>query len=566
MFELPCRGLRPMAISMLLGLFLWPICDSGPVFGQLSPGKLSRPHSHLEGLKNCGNCHSLGDRRVLNKCLECHDEIAVRREAGRGLHGRAEYTDCTDCHVEHQGEDYELIFWPQGIEGFDHVETGFPLIGRHAELACRSCHLKKFNYDADRWEKRGKDLGRTYLGLDETCVSCHEDLHRGQFPPDCTACHTTVHWRPASGFDHERTRFPLTGRHRSVGCVRCHPPLPGEGPAAKARLYAGVDFQVCSDCHQDPHGGRLGPNCVGCHTTVGWREVDVKTFDHDRTRYPLRGRHARLRCRQCHYGDRKRPAFTACNDCHADAHGSQALGKLHLLRCEDCHDVQGFRPANFTFERHARTAYPLRGAHQAVPCDLCHRTESAEAGMPVNLAPPHQGCLDCHADPHRGQAARFAGEAGCTQCHVQDSWAQVSFDHGLTAFQLTGRHLLIPCRACHLPLDDKPGSLRLVGTPTACAVCHQDPHAGQFQDKLTADGRHVACDRCHVTRDWLAELFDHGRDSRFPLRGGHEKVACTACHPPAAGTAGGLLQFKPLPIRCSDCHTQKFPGPEGSDD
>ena len=140
------------------------------------------------------------------------------------------------------------------------------------------------------------------------------------------------------------------------------------------------------------------------------------------------------------------------------------------------------------------------------------------------------------------------------------------FDHGLTNFLLTGRHQRISCRACHPLLADQPGLMRLADTPSSCAACHQDPHGGQFQDKRTPDGRHVACDRCHVTRDWLAELFHHDRDSRFPLRGGHEKVACTACHPPAAGTASGLLHFKPLPTQCRDCHTQKSPSPEGPDE
>ena len=96
-----------------------------------------------------------------------------------------------------------------------------------------------------------------------------------------------------------------------------------------------------------------------------------------------------------------------------------------------------------------------------------------------------------------------------------------------------------------------------------CAGCHEDVHKGQFADKVTADGQAVACDRCHVTVDWLAEKFDHERDSSFALKGGHERVACKVCHLPLETGNDRLLHFKPLPTACKDCHAND-PGSEGT--
>ncbi len=66
----------------------------------------------------------------------------------------------------------------------------------------------------------------------------------------------------------------------------------------------------------------------------------------------------------------------------------------------------------------------------------------------------------------------------------------------------------------------------------------------------------------HDIRDWLAEKFDHDRDSRFSLRGGHERVACAVCHLPLPEAEGRSLRFKPLPVDCRACHTNNPPAKE----
>jgi hypothetical protein len=331
-------------------------------------------------------------------------------------------------------------------------------------------------------------------------------------------------------------------------------------------VFAGLAHAACTDCHRDPHADALGPDCRKCHTTDGWLLIRGDTFDHSLTRYPLVGRHAAVTCAGCHSQERKKPDFTSCGACHADAHDGAGLARPRLVKCEDCHTVEGFRPARYPLSKHQETAFPLRGAHLATACDLCHRPLGA-ASYPkaADLAPVHGACTDCHQDPHKNQTVKYAADRGCVSCHTDDSWKTVSFDHGPTGFPLEGRHAGADCLACHARTG---AEIPFSGAARHCAGCHQDVHRGQFadkvtDDKVTDDGQAVACDRCHVTVDWLAEKFDHDRDSRFVLKGGHEKVVCTACHRPLEEGNDRLLHFKPLATACKDCHANT-PGPEGT--
>lgn len=538
---------------LLVGLLV------GPARAQLSPGPLSAPHAHLEGLRHCVDCHKLGDRNVVPKCLECHRIVAARREAGRGLHAGEEFGICTDCHVEHRGREADLIFWPDGIEGFDHAQAGLALEGRHRHIQCRDCHRADHIADPEALHAADKDLDRTYLGLDSACAACHVDVHRAQMPGACSSCHGQETWAPAPGFSHDAAAFPLTGRHRDVACSKCHAPLDPEAPVAGAARYVGLAHTLCTDCHRDPHDDRLGPRCADCHTTDGWRTGRAADFDHERTRYPLRGRHAQVRCERCHVPERALPAFAACTDCHRDVHDGRRAQRPRLLDCEGCHDVGGFRPARYTFEQHRTGTFPLSGAHRATPCDACHRPTGA-AGQPFDLVLDHGACTDCHRDPH-GPVSR-AEVRTCTLCHDDASWRRVRYDHAATGFPLTDGHARPACAECHRPADattDQPVVPVFTETDTACASCHVDIHGGQF----VVDGA-VRCERCHDTVDWFAAGFDHDRDSRFPLRGGHEGVACERCHAPLAQPGTRSLHFKPLETECMACH-QVAPAPPGGD-
>ena len=523
------------------------VAVAGPAKAQLSPGPLSRAHEDLDGLRNCGKCHALGNREVSGNCLECHEEIAAMRSGGKGLHAGDDYGKCNQCHVEHQGRDYELVYWPEGIEGFDHTVTGFALTGKHAARKCRDCHTTKHVQDPGALKSQGKDPNRTFLGLTAHCQACHQDPHAGQFKQDCTSCHDTRDWKQTPLFDHASTAYPLTGRHAKVACAACHKPVP-EGQAV---VFKGLPFANCTDCHKDPHANALGPRCTDCHVTDGWKLIQGKGFDHDKTRYPLRGLHAKVTCGGCHQERGPKPPFAACRDCHKDEHGGAARGRPGWSACERCHTVDGYRPARFTLADHDTTTYPLRGAHRATPCALCHRPQkpAPASAVKVDLAPPATACTDCHRDPHRWRAQT---PPACTVCHAVATWRGPVYAHEQTRFPLTGRHEAVTCVACHkAPEGAEPPAPAFGGEPTVCTGCHQDVHKDTMT-RTAAETAGVDCARCHVTRDWLAEKFDHDRDSRFTLKGGHAQVVCRACHKAPAGEP--LVVFRPVATECVACH------------
>lgn len=537
--------MRRAALLVAVGLLAWPAA------AQISPGELAKAHASLEGSAACLKCHEAKKGVSPERCLACHTALKQRIDAGRGLHARADYRKCETCHVEHQGRSAELVWWgKQGREAFDHGDTGYALEGRHARLACDTCHQAKHLQDPESLAKGGVATSRTFLGLATACAACHVDTHRGQFgAADCRSCHSLEGWKPASGFDHARTSYPLTGRHAAVACDKCHTPLAGGAGKAGVR-YRGLAYQQCSSCHADVHRGRLGPACAACHTTTAWSSIQKAAFDHDKTAYPLKGRHATVACDKCHTGGRRTALkYDRCSACHADAHRGEFARRADGGRCESCHDVQGFRPARYGPEEHQKSAYPLAGAHLAVACDACHRRSAGQKTASYQQA--HARCLDCHKDPHKGETDRYAKQKSCEACHRVDSWRKVDFAHDATRFPLTGGHAKTACTACHKKVDvgTPRERIRYADLPLACDACHRDVHAGQF-----AAAGVTRCERCHTARSWKADLFDHARDATYHLDGAHSRVACSGCHKKEQREGRAVVRYKPLASSCRDCH------------
>jgi hypothetical protein len=374
-------------------------------------------------------------------------------------------------------------------------------------------------------------------------VACHADPHDGQLAPRCESCHDAKVWEEPPGFDHSRTGYPLTGRHERVACADCH--VDG---------YRPLEYRSCADCHTDPHRSRLGTDCASCHRTSGFAVVEAQAFDHDRSRYPLRGRHVAVRCAQCHdpaSPAQYNPEFATCAGCHADAHAGTATLAGAQADCADCHTVQGFRPSVFAAVRHSATRYPLEGKHRDVSCASCHATVGGEAGRSlgsarVQLHPAFAACSDCHRDPHEGRftpAGERIADRDCEACHGTAGFAPTTFDpvlHADFGFALTEAHGAVPCAGCHADV---------AAVPTTCGACHDDPHGDQFAARENA----ASCDACHGTGAFAPAVhFDHSRDSDFPLGRAHAAVACERCHRP--DSAGGAVRYRPLDARCENCH------------
>ena len=130
---------------------------------------------------------------------------------------------------------------------FDHnSQTNWPLLGRHAGVACTLCHVN-----------------RVFRNISRECSSCHADIHRRQFGGNCQQCHTVKGWRVEVRETREHSnRFPLIGAHSAAACESCH-------KGAGAGVFAGLSTQ-CAACHtadfnktsNPPHLGSPHPAAV----------------------------------------------------------------------------------------------------------------------------------------------------------------------------------------------------------------------------------------------------------------------------------------------------------------
>jgi hypothetical protein len=562
-----CRAVRPerslsrtilTTVAALLILLLSP----GRVQAQLvSPGKLIKSHSALEGIRSCTKCHQLGERGVANeKCLDCHRELADRIARKAGFHATIGAKSCGECHKDHFGPDFDAVHFDTA--GFHHADVGYDIVGGHLKAACRDCHQPDNITDAavKRTMAEHGRLASTYLGLGTTCVGCHrkDDPHEGQFGARaCEDCHSEGDWKKPDRFDHAKTRYPLRGRHREIQCRECHTPIPGKKGALQ---LTGLEFATCSACHQkdDPHAGQFqGRRCEECHTELDWKKAE--RFDHAATRYPLTGRHRDVACEKCHtpmpgptHPLRLRGLeFGTCAACHTkdDPHNGR-LG----TKCADCHTTDGWRGrGGSAFESsfdHAKTRFALKGKHATLQCAACHSPANAHAdGIALSFVadtrdrrypvPASEHCTSCHVDYHRGTFAQSPGGSECASCHVEDDWVPTSYD--ITRHNRDARYKLAA-------LGQSTLQFRIANQE--CVACHatKDPHGQQFAGR--------ACNDCHDTRSFKIPAFDHAR-TRYPLDGAHRKVPCASCHPLVTGPDGrSTRRYRPLGTTCKDCHEE----------
>ena len=494
----------------------------------LSPGPLSRAHASIDTDNDCAKCHESGKQVVARLCLGCHKDLETELAGNRGLHGK-QYKGqaCETCHVEHVGKNAKLVRWPGGApDKLDHALTGFTLVEAHAKVTpCAKCHTKS------------SPLGKPqFLTTDSACGSCHKDPHNNAFTPNCAKCHNQTDFNAfeQTSFEHRLARFPLTGKHATVACAKCHTGTPP--------VWKPLQFATCESCHQDPHKGEFKAQpCTACHDTASWQAA-AETMKANHPKLSLANGHAAVACKSCHdRGNDKPPTKgSRCESCHRPIHLA-AFGE----RCESCHAAIKWvgLPESVGRDNHAKTRYPLQAKHVAIACAKCHSPTKPRAQRFKNLA--FAACATCHPDSHKGEfTARKNGE--CGQCHTVDGFAPTTFDlaaHATTAYALDGKHLATPCRACHTGASPRL-SWRLPARQ--CAECHANPHGTQFAAEMTAGG----CAKCHSTGSWQEPHIDH---SRWPLLGVHAQTPCAACHGEQKVGAQAAA-YRGIARECEGCH------------
>ena len=483
---------------------------------------LSRTYLGLS--RDCATCHQDEHRGQLGKdCARCHTAEAWK-PASLFSHGKAKFpltgahektpcakchtsiadgkpyikytglafTQCTACHTDpHQGSFaarcescHNTTNWKRiaQLQGFDHAKTKFPLLGKHASVACSDCHTRGDFKTAVPFQK---------------CMDCHQDAHKGQFRvrPDggeCAACHTVEGFKPSlfTVKDHAGTKYPLEGRHLQVACDKCHTP---KGPQGEDTLFKITQTQ-CKDCHEDVHKGQFaGPphqnRCESCHNLQGFQPARFALARHKETRFPLTGAHLAVLCADCHQPVpaasptpvKYKFADRSCTACHLDPHQGQFRERMETKRpdgtvpgCEACHTTAVWKEVN-RFD-HSKTAFALLGAHRGVACADCHRPPALETNLKnVDFRAAPKQCAGCHLDPHGGQFAARKDAADCSGCHNSARWKPSEFDHDQrTPFSLEGAHRRVVCEDCHKLTREVDGKKVLFykPTPRACKECH----------------------------------------------------------------------------------------------
>lgn len=518
-----------------------------PAFGQGSPGPMSHAHRDLTRFPvDCNKCHEAGFGVPNEKCLACHTHqpLRARIRAGKGFHAtdEVERKNCRQCHAEHVEEPpgsgrgrHTTIDWRPfgGKRNFNHRLTGWPLEGAHRFQRCEKCHARK--YPQTRLP--------TFLGLRSECTTCHLGTEKrkgvgGTNPhrftdvalTDCRACHGFSNFRVANigatRFDHDKTDYPLVGNHRQNKCVACH-------EKNIETFEVTEDFSDCKGCHQDSHRSVISATrkCDSCHHPK--KKFRGAFFDHGKeTRFPLRGRHSKNRCKQCHkIGSRPVAPGMACATCHQDIH----KGRFGEEACEGCHVDRGFEV--MVFDHGRNTKFELTGRHKEVRCTTCHRFGIGRRYERFETT----DCADCHRhqEAHCGQF----GLENCERCHVRGGDRTSKFDHNATRFKLERAHAVARCERCHRPARlgssrECRNAVKYTGLEPQCFSCHQDVHKGELgQD----------CTKCHTGGiNFKTLVFDHNRDAAFPLTGFHQVVECSTCHP--------ARRFKLESQRCFGCH------------
>ena len=578
-----------------------PAHIQGPARGALQGKDLARTYLGLS--RECAGCHADEHRgQFTASCATCHDTTDWKKAASFD-HGRARFSltgahekvpcakchptvpgpkpfaryrgvpfeDCSPCHNDpHRGafraacrscHSSTSTWKPAQSAGlFNHSTTRYPLEGKHALVPCAACH-RQANF-------------KEPLSF-EHCTDCHKtDPHHGQFADrpngnDCSACHTVAGYKPSTfGVpEHAATRFPLRERHRETPCAKCH--VAGAGGVA----YRMQDI-TCAKCHTDVHAGqfRAAPyenRCEICHTESGFRPSTFTVARHSTGRFPLTGGHVTVACAKCHTQTpgsgapqpaRYRFEERTCTVCHADPHGGQFSARMNArladgraAGCEACHSTRLWRELQ-GFD-HSNTKFPLEGAHQAVLCDQCHKSDNPVAGIKgIHYESAPVQCSGCHADVHGSQFSSGGVPAQCDSCHRVLKWKPSAFDHDTqSTYKLEGAHRTVACSQCHVMGTMANGARGIVykSTPRLCSSCHKDAHAGQFAD----GSRPPECEKCHQSTAWKPSTFDHDAQSTYKLEGAHRIVRCGLCHRNTREVEGRIvIIYRPTPRDCSACH------------
>ncbi|MGE0115481.1 MAG: hypothetical protein AB7T07_11460 [Steroidobacteraceae bacterium] len=436
---------------------------------------------------------------------------------------------------------------------FDHLTTGFELVGQHRDLPCESCHANAI-----------------FKGTPRDCAACHgigtavrataKPVNHILSSDRCDSCHTPLAWKPAVNFDHAEARG---------SCTTCHNGVQAQG---KSATHMNTDLQ-CDVCHSTlswsgalgmpsnhiPLPAADGTNCGLCH--LNGNDYSTATMNHI---------NISSNCAQCHgagksFTNMAPPVLKVLPGNHIPVGGTA---------CESCHSPTNFTTFSGTVMNHAVVS--------STACSACHGAGLSFVGSPPVVTEPGNhipigttACENCHS---RTNFTTFSGTAmnhtgfgsNCIACHG----AGLSFVGSPPVKTLPGNHIPVgsaACESCHSPTNFTTFVMPNIGSSmnhavvasTACSACHEKgltfagTPATVTRPTLKANGAaHVLsgeCNTCHFNTTSFKSASDYPVN-HIPLPGG-AGTNCNACHSnPADYSVYTMDHAVVAGTTCTTCH------------
>ncbi len=452
-----------------------------------------------------------------------------------------------------------VVTAPVERTAFDHLTTGFELLGKHRDLPCESCHVNAI-----------------FKGTPRDCASCHgvgTQVRATKKPTShiltsnrCEGCHTPVAFSPAVNFDHAEVQGSCSSCHNNVQAQ-------GKGPTH-------IDTNL---------------ECNACHSTIGWAGA---VFNHNGIT---------TGCASCHDGAKAKgmppthiPIGTPaapCEACHIPTKYTSfsgatmnhpAVGTPPML-CTVCHEA-GMSFFGVTIVTRPPAPHPTTG-----DCYQCHTsftTFKGGTGQPAGHIPTTQPCVLCHSNPadYKVYVMMHNGiTSGCATCHGP----------GKSFTNMAPPTLVLPpanhigyggaaCESCHSNTNftipggfifanasgtAPPAMVHSAVSTLRCDSCHASglTFAGAPPTKVFP-ANHVPiggadCGVCHGNTSFSSFMFTNASGTVAPamVHSAVSAIVCSTCHEKSL-TWAGVPPTKTRPAteasgathpssgECSDCH------------
>jgi len=435
---------------------------------------------------------------------------------------------------------------------FDHLTTGFELLGQHRDLPCESCHANAI-----------------FKGTPKDCAGCHgvgttvrataKTTTHLMTTNLCESCHTVIAWKPAFIFDHTQ----------AIGaCSSCHNGVQAQG---KTPNHIVTDLE-CDACHTTltwagamfTHLGVTG-GCAACHNNVSAQGMPT-------THMPIG----------------TGTTATPCEACHSPTNFINWLGgkinhaAVTQMTCglsSGCHETANFlgmHPSTNTTAGDSRPNATLDANHAkgllaTADCGVCHATVTfagAAVEPPKHIPTGTAPCLQCHTTPANNAIYSVTGvHQGVTSCLSCHAPAVANTFINVTIVTTPSNHIPIgslDCNGsgCHSTANVNPGGFKIgaanVNTPTLTVAGHTT---------VAGAGGVSGCQSCHETSPYMGMIVGSASawgDSRPTSYDKYHPTSgdCSGCHSTAPTfngnqTAGATKPTGHIPTTaaCGQCHT-----------